>query len=226
MKSSLFTFSETTNQENEKFVLQNKHTLLVNLAGEVYAKQGAMSAYQGEMNFEFHGGGASRMFKKIVTGENLQLMKVTGNGDLFLADNGADIHLVDLENEQLTVNSLNLLAFESSLQWDVQHIKAGAMGLLAGGVFNTTITGTGKAAITSWGEPIVLQIDQPTYVDVNCALAWTTSLQVSIKSSFKAGALIGRGSGEAFQMAFSGQGFVVVQPGEGIYSMVAMASTG
>ena len=30
-----------------------------------------------------------------------------------------------------------------------------------------------------------------------------------------AGALIGRGSGEAFQLAFSGQGFVVVQASEG-----------
>ena len=30
-----------------------------------------------------------------------------------------------------------------------------------------------------------------------------------------AGSLIGRGSGEAFQVAFSGQGFVIVQPSEG-----------
>ena len=30
-----------------------------------------------------------------------------------------------------------------------------------------------------------------------------------------AGAIIGRGSGEAFQLGFSGQGFVVVQASEG-----------
>lgn len=226
MKSTLFSNVENTGQESEAFIMQGQHMLLVNLNGSVFAKQGSMSAYQGNIEFKFHGGGASRMFKKIVTGENLHLMECTGNGDLFLADNGADVHIVELENEQLTVNSTNLLAFQESLNWDVNRIKSGVMGFLAGGLFNTTISGTGKAAITSWGKPVVLKIDQPTFVDSNCALAWTSSLNVSIKSSFKAGSLIGRGSGEVFQMQFEGQGFVVVQPGEGLYAMMAMASTG
>ena len=39
-------------------------------------------------------------------------------------------------------------------------------------------------------------------------------LRLNIKSSFKAGALVGRGSGESFQMAFSGGGYVIVQPSE------------
>ncbi|MDT5248554.1 MAG: hypothetical protein QOJ28_1188, partial [Mycobacterium sp.] len=39
--------------------------------------------------------------------------------------------------------------------------------------------------------------------------------QTQLKTSFKAGALIGRGSGEALQVAFHGQGFVIVQPSEG-----------
>ncbi len=226
MKSSLFAKTEVTNKEDQKFVMQNRHTLLVNLDGEIYAKQGAMTAYQGNIDFEFHGGGAKRMFKKVVTGENLHLMKAVGQGDVFLADNGADIHLIELEGDQLTVNSLNLLAFESNLTWDVKRIKAGVMGLVAGGIFNTTLEGSGLAAVTSWGEPVVLSVDQPTYVDVNCVLAWSTSLNVSINSTFKKGSLVGRGSGEAFQMAFEGQGFVVVQPGEGLTNMVAMSSGG
>jgi uncharacterized protein (AIM24 family) len=226
VKSALFNKVENTKEEDKRFTLQNQHMLLVNLNGEIYAKQGSMSAYQGEMDFEFHGGGAKRMFKKIVTGENLHLMKVAGKGDLFLADNGAEVYIVNLENEQLTVNSTNLLAFESGLEWNVNRIKAGVMGLVAGGLFNTTLTGSGDAALTSWGEPVVLQIDEPTCVDVNCVIAWTTNLEVSVKSSFKAQSLIGRGSGEAFQMQFSGKGFVVVQPGEGPYAMMAMASSG
>lgn len=226
MRSNLFDLKENEQQENESFVLQNQHMLLVNLNGEMFAKQGAMAAYQGAIDFEFHGGGAKRMMKKVVTGENLHLMKVTGQGDVFLADNGAEVYIVDIENEQMTVNSRNLLAFQGALQWDVNRIKAGVMGLVAGGIFNTTLTGTGKAALTSWGRPVVLQIDQPTSVDVNCVIAWSSNLEVNIVSTFKAGALIGRGSGEAFQMQFSGQGFVVVQPGEGPYAMMAMASTG
>jgi uncharacterized protein (AIM24 family) len=33
--------------------------------------------------------------------------------------------------------------------------------------------------------------------------------------------IIGRSSGEAAQMLFSGQGFVIVQPGEGLTSLLA-----
>jgi hypothetical protein len=36
------------------------------------------------------------------------------------------------------------------------------------------------------------------------------------RGGFKAGALVGRGSGEALQVAFHGNGFVIVQPSEGI----------
>lgn len=221
MKSSLFDNSENQSNEHRPFVLQNNHTLLINLDGEIQAKQGSMAAYQGNVDFQYHGGGASRMLKKFVTGENLRLMTCKGKGDLFLADNGAEVHVIDLENEELTVNGNNLLAFENSLSWDVSLIRSGVMGMVAGGLFNATIKGTGQAAITSWGMPIVLNVDEPTFVDVNCVIAWASSLSVEVKSSVKAGALIGRGSGEAFQMGFSGQGFVVVQPGEGPYALLA-----
>ncbi len=225
MKSTLFQNKENTSQEHEHFVLQNPHMLLVNLDGEIYAKQGSMAAYQGAVDFSFHGGGVGKFLKKVVSGENIQLMKCAGKGDVFLADNGAEVHIIDIENEQLTTNSTNLLAFEAGLEWNINRIKSGVMGFVAGGgLFNITLTGTGKAAITSWGQPVVLQIDQPTFVDVNCVIAWSTSLTATVTSSLKAGAFIGRGSGEAFQMKFEGTGFVVVQPGEGPYAMLAAAT--
>jgi uncharacterized protein (AIM24 family) len=40
-------------------------------------------------------------------------------------------------------------------------------------------------------------------------------VSVSLKTDFKAKNLIGRGSGEALQLAFEGQGWVLVQPSEG-----------
>lgn len=215
MKSQLLQHTENTTSEDETFVLQNQHMLLVNLDGSVYAKQGAMAAYQGNIDFKYHGGGMSRFMKKVFTGENLPLMECTGQGDLFLADNGAEIYVVELEDEQLSINGRSLLAFDTALEWDISRIKAGAMGLVAGGLFNVTLTGSGHTAVTSFGQPVVLKIDQPTRVDVNCLIAWTTSLETHIVSSMKAGAFVGRGSGEAFQMEFSGEGFVVVQPGEG-----------
>ena len=42
-----------------------------------------------------------------------------------------------------------------------------------------------------------------------------------MKTDFKAKNLIGRGSGESIQMAFQGQGWVLVQPSEGRIAAVA-----
>ena len=47
------------------------------------------------------------------------------------------------------------------------------------------------------------------------AIYQPTNLQPRLTSGFKMGSLIGRGSGESFQLAFHGPGFVVVQPSEG-----------
>jgi uncharacterized protein (AIM24 family) len=206
MKSQLF---EQDRMEKEgvagSFLLQNRHTLKVELNGEVYAKQGAMAAYQGNVEFSFHGGGVRRMLKKIVSGENLQLMKVSGRGEVFFSDFGAEVQIVQLENDSLTINTSNLLAFESTLRWDIKMVKPG-MQMLAAGLSNVTVSGTGLVAISSFGTPFVLQVNEPTYVDVQAALAWSSSLQTDIKSTFKVGSLIGRGSGESFQMLFTGDG--------------------
>ena len=55
---------------------------------------------------------------------------------------------------------------------------------------------------------------QRTFVDPQAAICWSANLQPQIKNTFKMGSLIGRGSGESFQLAFHGPGFVVVQPSE------------
>src|SRR4029453_4780446 len=102
MKSQLF---EDDKMEKEgpagSFLLQNRHTLKVELNGEVYAKQGAMAAYQGKVEFSFHGGGVRPLWKKVVSGENLQLMKVSGRGEVFFSDFGAEVQIVQLENDSL-----------------------------------------------------------------------------------------------------------------------------
>jgi uncharacterized protein (AIM24 family) len=89
--------------------------------------------------------------------------------------------------------------------------------MAAGGLFNTTLRGTGWVALTTDGPPVVLNAaEAPTFADTNAVVAWSANLQTQLKASFKAGALIGRGSGEALQVSFYGQGFVIVQPSEGI----------
>jgi uncharacterized protein (AIM24 family) len=212
MKSELFGEAHLEKSASG-FALQNKKLLKVGLAGEVMARQGAMVAYQGQMDFHYEGaGGIGKFMKKALT-EGVPLMKVTGQGDLFLANDAQEVFILELEGDSVTVGGRNVLAFETGLSWDIKRVEGASM--LAGGMFNTVFTGHGRIAITAHGSPVVLNVDAPTYADIQSAIAWSTSLQTSLKKSITAGSLIGRGSGEAFQLAFSGQGFVVIQASEG-----------
>ncbi len=203
-----------TEVEGSGAVLQNKRLLRVRITEPFMAKQGSMVAYQGNVNFAYQGGGAAKFLKKAFTGEGLSLMRVEGQGDVFLADAADEVHILQLNGSGLSVNGKNVLAFSAGLDWNVERVKGGSIA--AGGLFNTTLRGTGWVAITTDGDPVVLNpAEAPTFADANALVAWSTHLQTSIRSTFTAGALIGRGSGEAFQVAFQGPGFVIVQPSEG-----------
>jgi uncharacterized protein (AIM24 family) len=194
--------------------LQNSKLLKVRIAEPFMARNGAMVAYQGNVIFNYQGGGAAKFLKKALTGEGLKLMRVEGQGDVFLANAADNVHILHINNSGLSINGDNVLAFSGSLDWNIERVKGGSIA--AGGLFNTTLRGTGWVAITTDGDPVVLNAaEAPTFADTNAIVAWSINLQTSIKSSFTAGALIGRGSGEAFQVAFNGPGFVIVQPSEG-----------
>jgi uncharacterized protein (AIM24 family) len=215
MQTTLAQFNETTS--TDAFALQNAKLLKVSLNQvTVQAKLGSMVAYQGSVSFEHAGsGGMSRLLKKAVTGEGARLMKITGTGEVFLADRAQEIHLIYLENDRITVNGENLLAFDTDIDWDIERVQ-GASGVMGGGLFNTVLHGTGWVAVLSDGPPVLLDVAQaPTFADAQAAITWSSGVTTSIKTDFKMKNLIGRGSGESVQMAFSGQGWVLVQPSEG-----------
>src|SRR3954468_9270776 len=224
MQTSLQQFSET--QSTEAFALQNSKLLKVRLdQGTIQAKLGSMVAYQGDVSFEHAGsGGMSRMLKKAVTGEGASMMKMTGSGEVFLADLAQDVHLLQLENEKITVNSANLLAFDADIDWDIERVK-GASGMMGGGLYNPALKGTGWVAILSDGPPVMLDVGSaPTFADAQAAITWSSGVSTSLKTDLKLKSLVGRGSGESVQMAFSGEGWVLVQPSEG--RIVAGPSSG
>ncbi len=197
----------------QRVVRQNTKMLKVTLGDDVLARQGSMVAFQGSVDFDHEGsGGMGKYLKKAMTGEGVPLMRCSGTGELFLANESDQVHILYLEGAAVTVNGKNILAFEPSLQWDIVRVQGA--GMMAGGMFNTQISGHGWVAITTKGEPVVLKTDQPTFADPDAAVAWSSSLTTSLNRTVKAKAMIGRGSGEAFQLAFSGQGLVVVQPAE------------
>lgn len=227
MQSTLAQFNEV--QSNNSFSLQNSKLLKVRLDQiTIQAKAGSMVAYQGDVGFEHAGsGGLGRMFKKMATGEGTNLMKVSGSGEVFLADTAQDIHLIYLENDKITVNGPNLLAFDSGIDWDIERVQ-GVSSMMGGGLFNTSLQGTGWVAILTDGPPVLLNVAQaPTFADAQAAITWSSGVSTSIKTDFKAKDLIGKGSGESVQMAFAGQGWVLVQPSEGrVYGMPAQGSSG
>ena len=215
MQSTLGEFQETKSEQ--PFALQNSKLLKVSLNQiTIQAKAGAMVAYQGDVAFEHAGsGGLGRMMKKAMTGEGTTLMKMSGTGEVFLADTAQDIHLIYLENDAITVNGANLLAFDSGIDWDIKRVE-GVSGMMGGGLYNTALSGTGWVAIISDGPPVLLNTGEaPTFADPQAAITWSSSVQTGIKTDIKLKNLIGRGSGETVQMSFSGQGWLLVQPSEG-----------
>jgi uncharacterized protein (AIM24 family) len=219
MRSELFSASNME-QESEQpgLRLQNSKLLKVELRGEAFARTGSMVAYQGNVQFQAQGsGGIGKFLKSKLTGEGVPLMKMVGNGDVFLADRASDIYLIDLEgpHDGLSINGTNVLAFEPTLSWDIKMVQG--MGMMSNaGLFNCVFTGQGRLAITCKGTPVVLRVDQPTYADPQAAVCWSTSLQTGYHRADQLGlgTLLGRSTGEAFTMSFAGQGFVVVQPSE------------
>jgi uncharacterized protein (AIM24 family) len=216
MQSNLFANAEAQTEPGA-FVLQNPRMLKVDLRntdGHFFAKQGSMVAYQGEVDFAYEGsGGMGKFFKKAFTGEGMSLMRVSGSGDVFLAASADELGIIQLEGESVTVNGRNVLAFASSLTWDINKTEGASMA--SGGLFNTTFTGHGALAVSVFGTPVLLQVDAPTFVDMQAAVLWSTSLTTSMRKTAKASALVGRGSGEAYQLALSGSGVVLVQASEG-----------
>lgn len=221
---SIEDFVNNTKQQDKGeglFEIETPRMLEINLNGQVWSKAGAMVSYRGNIKFEREGileHGLGKMFKKALTGEGTSLMKASGNGKLYLADQGKKISILNLQNEAIFVNGNDLLAFEPSISWDIKLMRRVA-GMLSGGLFNVRLEGTGMVAITSHYEPLTLLVsrENPVYTDPNATVAWSGTLQPEFVTDITLKTFLGRGSGESIQMKFSGEGFVVVQPFEEVY---------
>lgn len=199
-----------------QFAKQNGKLLKVSLQyGPIMARLGSMVAYQGQADFQYSGsGGVDKWIKKKLTGEGLPLMSVSGTGEVFLAVEAQDVHVFYLENDFVTCNGWSVLGFSSSLQWDIVRERS-AGGMLAGGLYNTQLQGTGYVAVITEGPPVMLDVaSAPTFADPQAAVMWSSGVQTTIQAALDWKTVIGRGSGESFQIAYNGDGWVLVQPSE------------
>jgi uncharacterized protein (AIM24 family) len=203
------------------FELESERMLDINLNGSVWIKMGAMVAYTGEVTFEREGifeRGIGNLLKKAVSGEGARLTRATGQGSVFCADAGKKISILNLSNESIFVNGNDLLAFEMSLNYEIKMMRKVA-AMMAGGLFNVRLQGSGMVAITTHYDPMTLPVtpQSPVVTDPNATVMWTGNLQPEFKTDFQFKTFFGRGSGESIQMKFTGQGYVVVQPYEETY---------
>lgn len=184
----------------------------------VKAKNGSMVAYDGQIAFKKMSGGGEGirgMVTRRITGEQMTVMEVKGQGSCYFADRASEINLVNLHGDKLYVEASNLLCTDAGLRTGTTFtgLRGGASG---NGLFTTTVEGTGQAAITSDGAAVVLRVtpQYPLSVDPGAYIAHQGNLRQEFQSGVTFRTFIGEGSGEAFQIRFEGDGLVYVQPSE------------
>ncbi len=204
-----------------QFRLDGSRVLAVSLSGEtVRAATGAMVAYDGDVKFKNAGVGGGdgirAALKRKATGESVSLMECSGNGTVWFAKDAMDVVLIELTGDTIKAESDHLLAVGSGLETDVAF--AGLRGATTGqGLFTSTVTGHGTAALLSaGGPPVALEVSPqwPLVVDPDAFIASRGNLNQSFVTDVSWKNLIGESSGEAFSLRFDGTGVVYVQPEE------------
>ncbi|MGW6709878.1 TerD family protein [Streptomyces sp. NPDC054956] len=197
---------------------QNQQLMRVDLAmgGQaVLARQGSMVLYQGKVDFSYKGAGFAGRIVGNATGQEMQLMRCTGRGQVFLAEGGAHLHAIELQGDGICVSAENVLAFDESLQHEVRRIEG--HGIPGGALFTMQFQGTGTVIVKTHGVPVVLPVTPTTFADSNAIVAWSSAAQVIISSQvrLRRNAYPGH-SGETVNLQFRGApgNFIVVQPYE------------
>ncbi|MFJ6568392.1 AIM24 family protein [Streptomyces sp. NPDC091292] len=217
MQSPLFSFAD--NQVQERYSMQNPQLLRVTLEGhdDVLARKGAMVAYQGLIEFDGEIQTHGERHARAHTGEGLDLMRCHGQGTVYFANLAQYIHVVDVDQDGLTVDSSYVLALDSSLNHQVIAVDS-QYGISGSGKYQLSITGRGKVALMTSGQPLMMQVTPDRYVnaDADAIVAWSSGLRVQMQAqTHSSGVWRRRGNtGEGWELSFMGQGYALVQPSE------------
>jgi uncharacterized protein (AIM24 family) len=217
MQSTLFGYNEQ--QTQDRYSLQNSQMLRVLLEGhdDVLARKGTMVAYQGLIEFDAEYQSRGQQRARAYTGEGLDLMRCHGQGTVYLANLAQHVHIMDVEQGGLTVDSSYVLAMDSSLHHEVIAVDS-QYGISGSGKYQLNITGRGKVALMTSGAPLLMQVTPDKYVncDADAIVAWSTSLRVQMQAqTHSSGVWRRRGNtGEGWELSFMGNGYALVQPSE------------
>ncbi|MEU3750282.1 MULTISPECIES: TerD family protein [Streptomyces] len=216
LAAALAPYKETAT--GARWTPQNQQLMRVDLAMggvPVLARQGSMVMYQGKVDFSHKGAGFAGRIVGNATGQEMQLMRCTGRGQVFLAEEGAHLHPIELQGDGICVSAENVLAFDESLQYEVRRIEG--HGIPGGALFTMQFQGTGTVVVKTRGIPVVLPVTPTTFADCNAVVAWSSASQVILSSQvrLRRNAYPGH-SGETVNLQFRGApgNFIVVQPYE------------
>ncbi|WP_405963342.1 TerD family protein [Streptomyces sp. NBC_00723] len=214
--AALQQFKETPT--GQRWTQQNRKLVRVDLGmgGQpVLARQGSMVLYQGKVDFSYKGAGFAGRIVGNATGQEMQLMRCTGQGQVFLAENSTILHPIELQGDGICVSAENVLAFDESLQYEVRRIEG--HGIPGGALFTMQFTGTGTVVVKTHGTPVVLPVTPTTFADCNAVVAWSSAAQVVVSSQVRMRRNAYPGdTGESVNLQFRGApgNFIVVQPYE------------
>lgn len=202
----------------QRWTPQNQQLMRVDLAmggTPVLARQGSMVMYQGKVEFGYKSAGFAGRIVGNATGQEMQLMRCSGRGQVFLAEEGSHLHPIELQGDAVCVSAENVLAFDESLQYEVRRIEG--HGIPGGALFTMQFQGTGTVVVKTHGVPVVLPVTPTTFADCNAVVAWSAASQVILSSQvrLRRNAYPGH-SGETVNLQFRGApgNFIVVQPYE------------
>jgi len=214
--AALSMFKETPT--GQRWTLQNSKLVRVDLGmgGQpVLARQGSMVLYQGKVDFGYKGAGFAGRIVGGATGQEMQLMRCTGQGQVFLAENATHLHPIELQGDAICVSAESVLAFDESLQYEVRRIEG--HGIPGGALFTMQFQGTGTIVVKTHGTPVVLPVTPTTFADANAVVAWSAASQVIVSSQVRMRRNAYPGdTGESVNLQFRGApgNFIVVQPYE------------
>lgn len=214
--AALQKFKETPT--GQRWTPQNSKLIRVDLGmgGQpVLARQGSMVLYQGKVDFSYKGAGFAGRIVGNATGQEMQLMRCTGQGQVFFAENSTNVHPIELQGDAICVSAESVLAFDESLQYEVRRIEG--HGIPGGALFTMQFQGTGTIVVKTHGTPVVLPVTPTTFADCNAVVAWSAASQVIVSSQVRMRRNAYPGdTGESVNLQFRGApgNFIVVQPYE------------
>lgn len=216
LQAALQLYKETPT--GQRWTPQNQQLMRVDLTiggVGVLARQGSMVMYQGKVDFGYKSAGFVGRAVGNATGQEMQLMRCTGRGQVFLAEEGSYLHPVELQGDAICVSAESVLAFDESLQYEVRRVEG--HGIPGGALFTMQFQGTGTVVIKTHGTPVVLPVTPTTFADCNAVVAWSAASQVIVSSQvrLRRNAYPGH-TGETVNLQFRGApgNFIVVQPYE------------